>query len=190
MRALRQWASFSCIVLALLLAATLYVGTGRGSPGETAANFAEPLQVEEGKEAFGQACVQCHGISRTQIQRKTADGWRVTVYSMISRGAPLMPDEIEPLIEYLEATYGPSSPPPAGGGEGFQGGSALPDEPGREILVGNCSACHALELPLNMRQSEAEWNATISEMVTYGAQITPQEQEILVKYAAKHFGRR
>ena len=101
-----------------------------------------------------------------------------------------MPDEIEPLIEYLEATYGPSSPPPAGGGEGSQGGSALPDEPGREILVGNCSACHSLELPLNMRQSEAEWNVTINTMVAYGAQITPQEQEILVKYAANHFGRR
>jgi hypothetical protein len=47
-----------------------------------------------------------------------------------------------------------------------------------------------MELPLDMRQSEAEWNATISQMVTYGAQITPQEQEILVKYAAQHFGRR
>ncbi len=181
MRVLRQWASFSCVALALLFAATQY---------EMAANPAEPLQVEEGREAFGQACVQCHNISRTQIQRKTADGWRVTVYSMISRGAPVMPDEIEPLIDYLAATYGPSSAPPAVGGEDSQGGSALPDEPGREILVGNCSTCHSLELPLNMRQSEAEWSATISTMVAYGAQVTPQEQEILVKYAAKHFGRR
>ena len=184
MRALRQWASFSCIALALLLAATQYVGTGRGSPP------AEPLQVEEGREAFGQACVQCHGLSRTQIQRKTADRWRDTVYSMISRGAPVMPDEIEPLIDYLAATYGPGATPPAGIGEGSQGGSALPDGPGRAIFVGNCAACHSLELPLNMRQSEAEWNATISQMVSYGAQITPQEQEILVKYAANHFGRR
>ena len=184
MRALRQWASFSCIALALLLAATQYVGTGRGSPP------AEPLQVEEGREAFGQACVQCHGLSRTQIQRKTADRWRDTVYSMISRGAPVMPEEIEPLIDYLAATYGPDATPPAVGGEGSQAGSALPDGPGRAIFVGNCAACHSIELPLNMRQSEAEWNVTINTMVAYGAQITPQEQEILVKYAAKQFGRR
>jgi len=178
------------MMLAFLLAATQYVGTGRGSPGGTVAPFAEPLQVEEGREAFGQACVQCHGMGRTQIQRKTADRWRDTVYSMISRGAPVMPDEIEPLIDYLAATYGPGATPPAVGGAGSQGESALPDGPGRAIFVGNCAACHSMELPLNMRQSEAEWNATISQMVTYGAQITPQDQEILVKYAAKHFGRR
>jgi len=184
MRVLKHWGSFSCVALALLLAATQYVGTGRGAPPT------EPLQVEEGKEAFGQACVQCHNMSRTQIQRKTADGWRDTVYSMISRGAPVMPDEIEPLIDYLAATYGPGATAPAVGGEVSQAGSALPDGPGRAIFVGNCAACHSMELPLNMRQSEAEWSATISAMVSYGAQITPQEQEILVKYAAQNFGRR
>ena len=94
-----------------------------------------------------------------------------------------MPDEIEPLIDYLAATYGPGATPPAVGGEVSQAGSALPDGPGRAIFVGNCAACHSMDLPLNMRQSEAEWNATISQMVSYGAQITPQEQEILVKYA-------
>ena len=184
MRVLRSWASVGCVVLALLLAATQYVGTGRGSPPT------QPLQVEEGKEAFGQACIQCHNMSRTQMQRKTADDWRDTVYSMISRGAPLMPDEIEPLIDYLSATYGPGAAPPAVSGEGSQAGSALPDGPGRAIFVGNCAACHSMELPLNMRQSEAGWNATISQMVDYGAQLTPEQQEILVKYAAKHFGRR
>ncbi len=30
----------------------------------------------------------------------------------------------------------------------------------------------------------------VGAMVSYGAQITPQEQEILVKYAAQNFGRR
>ena len=181
MRVLRPWASFSCVGLALLFAVTQF---------EMAANPAEPQQVEEGREAFGQACVQCHNMSRTQIQRKTADAWRDTVYSMISRGAPVMPDEIEPLIDYLSATYGPGATPPAAGGQGSQAGNALPDGPARAIFVGNCAACHSMDLPLNMRQSEAQWNATISEMVSYGAQITPQEQEILVKYAAKHFGRR
>ncbi len=183
-RVLRPWASFSCVVLGFFLVATQYVETGWGSPPT------EPLQVEEGKEAFGQACIQCHNMQRTQIQRKTADAWRDTVYSMISRGAPVMPDEIEPLIDYLSVTYGPGATPPAAGGQGSQAGNALPDGPGRAIFVGNCAACHSMDLPLNMRQSEAQWNATISEMVSYGAQITPQEQEILVKYAAKHFGRR
>jgi len=101
-----------------------------------------------------------------------------------------MPDEIEPLTAYLVASYGPESSSPGRGTDRSQKESTLPDEPGRAIFVGNCSTCHLLELPLALRQSEAEWNATISRMITYGVDITPQEQEILVQYAAKHFGRR
>ncbi|MCZ6485716.1 MAG: cytochrome c, partial [Acidobacteria bacterium] len=59
---------------------------------------------------------------------------------------------------------------------------------GRSILVGSCATCHGLDLPLNSRQSEAEWKRTISNMVGFGANITPQDQEILAKYAAEHFG--
>ena len=101
-----------------------------------------------------------------------------------------MPDEIEPLTDYLVATYGPDSPPPSTGGGGSQAATTLPDGPGRAILVGNCSNCHSVELPISSRKSEAEWNETINRMVTFGAQLTPQEQEILVKYAARNFGAR
>jgi mono/diheme cytochrome c family protein len=167
-----------------------YVGMGKGAPSVSAGNLLEPVQELSGQEIYGRACVQCHGMREVQLQRKTADLWRNTVYSMISRGAPLMPDEIDPLTAYLAANYGPESSPPDRGTDRSQEEGTLPDEPGRAIFLGNCSACHSLEIPLSMRQSEAQWNATISEMVAYGANITPQEQEILVKYAAKHFGRR
>lgn len=180
----------SCAGLAVLLVASQYVGMGKGAPGPTASNLSALLQEPEGSEVFGLACTGCHGLRETQIQRKTADQWRNTVYSMISRGAPLMPDEIDPLTAYLAATYGPDSPPPISGGVSSQDETALPKGPGRRILVGSCYSCHALELPINSRKSEADWNETISRMVTFGATITPQEQEILAKYAAEHFGAR
>jgi len=173
-------ASFTFAAMAVVLIASQYVGAG---------NFLEPVQELDGQEIFGRACVQCHGMRELQIQRKSADLWRNTVYSMISRGAPLMTDEIEPLTAYLAANWGPESSPPDRGTERSQEENTLPDEPGRAIFVGNCAVCHSLDVPLNLRRSEAQWNATISEMVAYGANITPQEQEILVKYAAKHFGR-
>ena len=187
---LRGWASFTFAGLAVVLIASQYVGMGKGSPGVRPGNPLEPVQELDGQEIYGRACVQCHGMREVQLQRKTADLWRNTVYSMISRGAPLMLDEIEPLTAYLAANYGPESSSPDRGPDRSQEESALPDEPGREILVSNCATCHSLELPLNIRQSEAEWNATISTMVIYGAHLTPQEQEILVQYAAKYFGRR
>ncbi len=188
---LRQWASVTFAGLAVVLIASQYVGMGKGSPGVRAGNPLEPVQELDGQEIYGRACVQCHGMREVQLQRKTADLWRNTVYSMISRGAPLMPDEIEPLTAYLVASYGPESSSPGRGTDRSQKESTLPDEPGRAIFVGNCSTtCHSLEIPLALRQSEAEWNTTISRMITYGANITPQEQEILVKYAARHFGPR
>ncbi len=174
-------ASFTFAAMAVVLIASQYVGAG---------NSLEPVQELDGQEIFGRACVQCHGMRELQIQRKSADLWRNTVYSMISRGAPLMSDEIEPLTTYLAANWGPESSPPDRGTERSQEENTLPDEPGRAIFVGNCAVCHSLDVPLNLRRSEAQWNATISEMVAYGANITPQEQERLVKYATKHFGRR
>ena len=187
---LRQWASCTLAGLAVVLIMGQYVGMGKGAPGVSASNLLEPVQELGGQEIYGRACVQCHGMREVQIQRKTADRWRNTVYSMISRGAPLMPDEIEPLTAYLAANYGPGSSPSDRDADRSQGENTLPDEPGRAIFLGNCSTCHSLEMPLALRQSEAQWNATISEMVTYGANITPQEQEILVKYAARYFGPR
>jgi len=162
----------------------------RLAPGPAVSQPFALLQAPEGNEIFGLACTGCHGLRETQLQRKTADQWRNTVYSMISRGAPLLPDEIEPLTAYLAATYGTDSPPPSSGGVSSQGGTALPEGPGRSILVGNCASCHGLELPLNLRKSEADWKRTISRMVDFGANLTPQEQEILAKYAAQHFGAR
>ncbi len=178
----------TCAGIAVLVMASQYVGMGKGAPGPTASNLSPLLQAPEGSQIFGLACTGCHGLRETQLQRKTADQWRNTVYSMISRGAPLLPDEIEPLTQYLAATYGTDSPPPSSGGVSSQGETALPEGPGRSILVGSCASCHGLDLPMNSRKSEAEWKRTISNMVGFGANITPQDQEILAKYAAEHFG--
>lgn len=180
----------TCAGLAVVVMASQYVGMGKGSPGPTTSNLSSLLQEPEGSQVFGLACTGCHGLRETQLQGKTADQWRNTVYSMISRGAPLMPDEIEPLTEYLAATYGSDSPPPSSGGESSQAGTALPEGPGRSILVSSCASCHGLDIPLNSRKSEAEWKRTIGDMIDFGAKVTPQEQEILAKYAAQHFGRR
>src|SRR5215510_8662871 len=75
-----------------------------------AAQSREAADVEKGRVAVGQACVQCHNLRGIQSQRKTQQQWRDTVYSMIGRGGMILPDEIEPIAAYLAATYGPNSP--------------------------------------------------------------------------------
>ena len=98
------------------------------------ATISQSQVVSEGRNIFGQACIQCHGIGHIMIKGKTEEGWRDTVYSMISRGAQMMPDEIDPLIAYLAATYRPDSAAPAAEG------ATLPDEAGRVILDRTCTA--------------------------------------------------
>ncbi len=92
------------LALVLGLVGSLYVGVTKGSPGP-AMQSSQASQEQRGEEALGQGCTQCHRLGPIMIQRKTADQWRDTIYDMISRGAQVMPDEIDPLTVYLAARF-------------------------------------------------------------------------------------
>ena len=180
----------SCLSGGLILAAiaSLSVEMVRAAPAQENGSGSlaqQALLVEAGRAAYGQACVQCHGPNRTVIQRKAEAGWRRTVYAMISRGSPLMADEIEPLTAYLTATYGPDSPLPGAGGDGAL---ELPDAAGRSILTATCTQCHAVEMVTGSQKTESQWLDTIDLMIGYGAEISDADQETLASYAAANFG--
>ena len=183
----------SCLSGALILAATATqaepvraaLAQESGSGNQQVSMAQQALLVEAGRAAYGQACVQCHGPNRTVIQRKAEAGWRRTVYAMISRGSPLMDDEIEPLTAYLTATYGPDSPLPEAGGDGAL---ELPDAAGRSILTATCTQCHAVEMVTGSQKTESQWLDTIDLMIGYGAEISDADQETLASYAAANFG--
>ena len=192
----RQIRSLAFVALGLGLVGSLYVGVTRGSPGPSMQS-SQASQEQRGEEALGQACTQCHRLGTILIQRKTAEQWRDTVYSMISRGAQVMPDEIDPLTVYLTARFGPDSPPPVFQSSGSQGNTSntpvalqesLPSGPGRAILSGQCVQCHTLEQALASPRSEAQWEEIITQMVNLGASLGPEEQGRLAQYLAEHFG--
>jgi mono/diheme cytochrome c family protein len=103
---------------------------------------------------------------------------------MISRGAQVLPDEVDPLVGYLTATYGPDSPAPASGA----GAAALPSGGGRELLVARCGRCHAVSLPTSLRKSQAEWSETVARMRSLGASLSDGEAQALITYLATNFG--
>src|SRR5688500_3888599 len=109
----------------LILAAVILVSATCvfGQAG-TAAN------VEQGKEVSGVVCTSCHSANPVSIQRKLGPAWRNTIYTMIGRGAQILPSETEPLAAYLAATYGPGSPLP--GARGVAAGAPAPA--GSEIV--------------------------------------------------------
>src|SRR5215510_125736 len=65
-------------------------------------------QIEKGRQVVAQVCAACHTtiVRMVQVHKQTAEQWKDTVYFMISRGAQIMPDEIEPVTAYLAATAG------------------------------------------------------------------------------------
>ena len=107
-----------------------------------------------------------------QVHKQTAEQWKDTVYFMISRGAQVMPDEIEPVTAFLTATAG-SNPRPSGRGR--------PGADGTGILERNCQQCHELATASN-KPAAQEWSAVVARMMIYGARLTPAEQQTLIAY--------
>ena len=140
----------------------------------------------KGMEAMGQACVQCHGLQPVRLQRKTAEQWRDTVHGMIGRGAQVMPDEIEAMVSYLAATFGPQSPTQASP----MSSGMLPEGSGRSLLMERCLTCHPVEVTTQPRQSREQWVETIQRMRTLGATISADEEKVVTEYLAEHFGPR
>ncbi len=119
-----------------------------------------------------------------EIRNRSEDEWRDTIYSMIGRGAQVLPDEIEPLVAYLVASAGsgrqqrPSpglSPATATTNQGPPGAGA------DAILAQRCLQCHDIERATT-RLSSDDWETVIDRMVTLGASVTPAERQTLLEY--------
>lgn len=67
-------------------------------------------------EAAGRAlvtsnCLSCHTEEMVAQQRLTAKQWEKVIKKMHDWGSPVEPENVEPLIAYLAATYNPATPP-------------------------------------------------------------------------------
>jgi mono/diheme cytochrome c family protein len=99
--------------------AALCVAFGAALPLPAQERAKEPsadLPEGAGKAIAVAACVQCHGVKMLASQRKDRAAWESTVYDMVGKGAQLLPEEIDPLVTYLAAHFGPepsAKPKPA-----------------------------------------------------------------------------
>ena len=139
----------------------------------------QSAQIEKGRQAVGEACATCHTniLRMVQIYKKSPDQWKDTVYSMIGRGAQVRPDEIEAATAFLAATSGRSLAANADVRRGAGGAEV----DGRAILQRTCQQCHDLATASTKLASE-DWSAVIAKMTTYGAKLTPADQQKLIEY--------
>lgn len=80
-----------------MLVAGLIFATGTAS--------AQNLPEGSAKQTVQTVCSQCHSLSFVTNSRLTKPDWEYVVTDMIGRGAPLMEDEIQPVIEYLSSNF-------------------------------------------------------------------------------------
>jgi mono/diheme cytochrome c family protein len=81
-------------------------------PVATRAQGAADPQIEKGRVVVAQVCTTCHTTlgRMLQVHKQTREQWRDLVFFMISRGAQVMPDEIDAVTAFLVANSGREQP--------------------------------------------------------------------------------
>jgi len=63
------------------------------------------LPEGKGKETLQTACTVCHGLKEIVTQKMSHDEWKDKVNEMITNGAEVPPDAIDPLVDYLAKSF-------------------------------------------------------------------------------------
>jgi cytochrome c5 len=150
-------------------------------PGR-AQEAATPLPSGDGRDLVAVACSQCHYLGTIAKIRDGAAGWRVYVSNMVLRGAQLSPAEVDKVVDYLAAHFGPGVDlPPARP-------VALPEGAGKQLVETRCALCHDLERIAAVKRKKQDWPTIVADMVAWGAPATPDQARTIGDYLAANFG--
>jgi cytochrome c5 len=58
---------------------------------------------------------------------------------------------------------------------------------GQALLQQRCSVCHAVSPITRLQGTASQWKMVVDVMVSYGARLTPDEEQTLVNYLAQNF---
>jgi sulfite dehydrogenase (cytochrome) subunit B len=68
----------------------------------------------------------------------------------------------------------------------------LKDGPGRDVVEGNCAACHTLDYigTNSVFMDRQVWTAEVNKMIgPFGAPIAPEDANKIIDYLAKNYGK-
>jgi hypothetical protein len=58
---------------------------------------------------------------------------------------------------------------------------------GQTLMQERCSVCHSVGRVESAHKTSDQWKTTVDRMISNGAQLTPQEEQILVDYLAQNY---
>jgi cytochrome c5 len=166
-------------------------GSGETSPkrerggGQGAQDPATPLPEGPGQALVTRQCVGCHTLEVALGKRGTADEWRATVQTMIDRGAPITSQDAAAMASYLGQHFGPGASAASAAAAPQSAVSALPDGPGKDVLMKRCFQCHQMSMWSALRQDRKAWEGVIYRMIGRGALWTEDEIRAMADYLAR-----
>jgi cytochrome c len=96
------------LVVALLLCAGVTQGRVHAQEEEAP----RTLTPGKGVELATARCVTCHDAQHITRAKLSRGEWEFNIKNMIERGAPIAPNEIAPILEYLSTYYNRDVAPP------------------------------------------------------------------------------
>jgi sulfite dehydrogenase len=102
------------------------------------------LMSGKGAELTTSRCVICHDAQHITRAKLSRDEWAFNVKNMIERGAPITPEEVQPIVDYLATYYNRDVAPPVA-----DAAAPATEDPAQKLLTTNaCIACHAVDRKL------------------------------------------
>ncbi len=66
--------------------------------------------------------------------------------------------------------------------------SALSSSQGATLVQERCTVCHDISRVKGSRFSAAEWKTVVDQMIAKGAQLSPDEETVVVSWLAANYG--
>src|SRR5689334_20004651 len=143
---------------------------------------AQNLPDGPGKDAFSSVCSECHALDLATAQKKSKDGWKATVESMVAKGATASKEQLDAIVTYLAAHFGPDDTASLNAAA-----TVMPEGPAKQIILRECTTCHLPDHFTKYRHSNEEWQAIVIRMAPRTRSITKEETDTVLKYLATNF---
>src|ERR1700719_4415925 len=134
------------------------------------------IDLSASESLMERRCSRCHNLERIAGARKDARGWLATINRMRALpGSGISETDAKTILSYLVSENSIDS-------SSTQGVLAV----GRALVDTHCNRCHTLDRTYQSVKSPAEWNATVTRMVSYarGTEgfFKPGEPERIIRF--------
>ncbi|HUI82542.1 MAG TPA: helix-hairpin-helix domain-containing protein [Bryobacteraceae bacterium] len=150
---------------------------------------AQNLPDGPGKDLFANVCSTCHGLEIATSQKKPRALWQSTVDSMVAKGAEATKEQAAAIVNYLAKNFasgeGAATPDPVA--PASAAANAMPEGPGKQIILRECTACHLPDHFVKYRHTNEEWQAIVIRMGTRVRSATKEELDTVQKYLFTNF---